>query len=107
MEQELKQYLDSKFANVDQKFADVNVKFAAIDDKFAELEKKLGETEARLRANTEKVETNLLTAFHSWARTYEIQARGLNYTVASFGERLGLVEERLAEVERRTHPRVS
>ena len=56
-------------------------------------------------AGLERVETNLLTAFHSWARTYEVRARGTSTLVAGFEERLALAEERLNRLERgeRTH----
>ena len=52
----------------------------------------------------EKVETKLLTAFHEWARTYEVRARGAATAVAQFEERLGYIEERVARLER-TPPR--
>ena len=49
----------------------------------------------------EEMETKLLTAFHDWARTYEIRARGTSTAVNLFDERLGNIEERLAKLERR------
>jgi hypothetical protein len=48
----------------------------------------------------ELMETRLLTEFHRWAQTYEVRARGTSRAVAEFDERLGLVEERLARLER-------
>jgi hypothetical protein len=54
-----------------------------------------------LRELIERVETNLLTEFHKWARTYEIRARGTSTVVFGFDERLGLLEERVSELERR------
>jgi hypothetical protein len=52
MDQELKQYLDSNFARIGERFL---------------------ELEARLEARIEKTETNLLTAFHGWARPMELR----------------------------------
>lgn len=49
----------------------------------------------------EKSETNLLSAFHGWARTMEIKVRGVSAGMVWAEERLSLVEERLAELERR------
>ncbi len=60
----------------------------------------LQSTEHRLTERLEKVETNLLTAFHEWARTYEVCAPGLGVTVRDFDERLGFIEERVAKLER-------
>lgn len=53
-----------------------------------------------LLAAIERSENNLLTAFHSWARTYEVRARGTSTLVAGFEERLSLAEERLNRLER-------
>jgi hypothetical protein len=54
MDQELKLYLDGKFAEMDGKFAELHVKFAGLDGKFA------------TKADLERVETALLTEFHKW-----------------------------------------
>ncbi len=59
------------------------------------------EIEGRLNARIEKVETNLLTAFHGWARAMEIRVRGVGAVAAGFDERLALAEERISELERR------
>ena len=48
----------------------------------------------------ETTETKLLTAFHNWAQTYEVRARGTVTAVHAFEERLGFVEERLNKLER-------
>jgi membrane-bound lytic murein transglycosylase MltF len=48
----------------------------------------------------ENTETKLLTAFHNWAQTYEVRARGTVTVVREFEERLGFVEERLNKLER-------
>ena len=59
------------------------------------------ELEERLRQFVERIETNLLTEFHKWSRTYEIRARGTTTMVVGFEERLGLLEERVSDLERR------
>lgn len=48
----------------------------------------------------EQTETKLLTAFYDWAKTYETRARGMAAKTAELEERLGIVEERLAKLER-------
>ena len=53
--------------------------------------------EERVNARIEKAETNLLTAFHSWARPMEIRVRGVSGVAFGFDERLALAEERISE----------
>jgi hypothetical protein len=48
----------------------------------------------------ETTETKLLTAFHNWAQTFEVRARGTSAAVREFDERLGMIEDRLARIER-------
>jgi hypothetical protein len=48
----------------------------------------------------EATETKLLSAFHNWAQTFEVRARGTSAAVREFDERLGLVEDRVAKLER-------
>jgi len=80
MDQELKQYLDSRFAEVDRRAEAM---------------------EERLRALIEKTETNLLGAFYGWARPMEIRVNGMTSTVMGFDERLALAEQRISELERK------
>lgn len=55
---------------------------------------------SRLEERIEATETKLLTSFHTWAQTYEVRARGTSSAVREFEERLGMVEERVAKLER-------
>jgi hypothetical protein len=57
--------------------------------------------EERLDARIEKSETNLVTAFHGWARAMEIRVRGVAGMATGFDERLALAEERISELERK------
>jgi hypothetical protein len=54
-----------------------------------------------IEQRSEKVETNLLSAFHAWARSMEIRVRNAGSMVTGFDERLALAEDRIAELERR------
>jgi hypothetical protein len=80
-----------------------------------ELQEALGQLEGRLGARidgvetrlrtyieerSEATETKLLSAFHNWAQTFEVRARGTSAAVREFDERLGLIEERVAKIER-------
>jgi len=64
------------------------------------IEERIEAAETRLNERIEATETRLLTAFHNWSQTYEVRARGIVATVREFEERLGMVEERLAKLER-------
>jgi hypothetical protein len=67
----------------------------------AELRTYLEAMEERVNSRIEKSETNLLTAFHGWARAMEIRVRGVSTMAIGYDERLAMVEERLSELERR------
>ena len=54
----------------------------------------------RFEERLEATETKLLTAFHDWAVTYEVRARGTSAAVRDLDERLGHIEERVARIER-------
>lgn len=87
MDQELKQNLDANFARIDERFV-------SVDQRFAEMEQ-------RLEQRIEKTETNLLGAFHGWARPMEIRVDGMTKTVMGFDERLASAERRISELERK------
>ena len=80
MDQELKQYLDTRFAEVDRRAEAM---------------------EKDIAARIEKVETSLLGAFYGWARPTEIRVSGMTKTVMGFEERLALAEQRIFELERK------
>jgi hypothetical protein len=75
----------------------------------AELKQALADMESRINQHVderlESTETKLLTAFHTWAQTYEVRARGTSTAVREFDERLGMIEERLNRLERRPNGR--
>lgn len=67
MDQELKQHLEAMESRLNKH---INARVEA--------------TEERLNARVEKVETNLLTAFHGWARSMEIRVRGVSTMATGF-----------------------
>jgi hypothetical protein len=82
MDQELKQYLDGKFAEIDRQFAAQDGKFATKQD-------------------LERVETALLTEFHKWAspadmrlRTHTAALRAIDLEMESLAERVQKLEDR-------------
>ena len=124
MDAELKTYLDGKFSdariNLDALRAEIDARFGELrtenDAKFGELradiDARFGELRAEIdvrfneerierRAEIEKTETNLLRAFHNWARPMEIRVRESDTKVAGFDLRLAFIEERDSELERR------
>jgi predicted nuclease with TOPRIM domain len=91
MDNELKQYLTDMEGRFSGRLEDMEGRFNG----------RLEDIKERFDERIEKVETNLLTAFHGWARTMEIRVRGVSAVTAGFDERLALAEERIAELERR------
>ena len=68
------------------------------------LNTRIDAVETRLRTyieeRSEMTETKLLTAFHNWAQTFEVRARGTSAAVREFDERLALIQDRVAKLER-------
>jgi hypothetical protein len=88
----------ARFFAVDPGVTKVNYDERGMDP---ELKQYLEAMEDRLNTRVEKVETNLLTAFHGWARSMEIRVRGVSTVTTGFDERLAHVEERVSELERK------
>jgi hypothetical protein len=80
-----------------------------MDDELRQyLDKKFAESEERQNRHTEMVETRLLTEFWKWARTADARYRQAHGTVNGLDERVGLVEDRVTAIERgRDKPEVS
>jgi hypothetical protein len=89
MDNDLKQYLDTKFADVDGKFAALDGKFAALDGKFA------------TKADLERVETALLTEFHKWASPAEARARTHAAALRAIDLEMESLTERVSELEKK------
>jgi len=60
---------------------------------------KLEATKVELLERIEKAETNLLTEFRKWARSFESRTRVTEFTVSALHERMGLIEDRVSELE--------
>lgn len=92
----------TRFADhIDKRIVDEGRRFAQLETRISELETRIDDLRTELKADIERVETNLLTEFHKWARTHEIRSRSISTAVIGFDERLYLLEDRLAEVERK------
>jgi hypothetical protein len=63
-----------------------------------ELKQTLSAMESRIAERIHDTETKLLKAFYEWARPADSR---LNKTLPALDERLGWVEQRLAELERK------
>ena len=84
MDQELKQYLDGKFAEVDTKFVQMDTRFAAIDTKFVAIDTKFVaidtkfvaiDTKFATKLDLERFETAVLTGFRKWVSTVDARTR--------------------------------
>jgi DNA anti-recombination protein RmuC len=85
-----KQDLDLLRADVDQRFVELR---ADVDQRFDQLQETLIE-------QMRDMQTEMLRAFHAWARPFEIRMRAL----PQIEERLGLLEERVSAIERGDKP---
>ena len=89
--------LDSFSRHVDERFEAIS---RHVDERFEHVDERFESISRHFEERLENTETKLLTAFHNWAQTYEVRARGTVTIVREFEERLGFVEERLNKLER-------
>jgi septation ring formation regulator EzrA len=118
MDEQLRAYLDGKFAVIDDRFNAIDDKFSAIDDKFSAIDDKFSAIDdkfsaindnfnaidkqiAGVRTEIERVETNLLTEFWKWARAADQRMRRLDTSDATTVDRITNIEERVFALERR------
>jgi hypothetical protein len=80
VDQELKEYLDSRFSAMEDK----------MDTGFREV-----------RAEIEATETRLLSEFWKWGRASDLRMRRVEHSDATTNERLAAVEERIFTLERK------
>lgn len=95
MENELKQYLEGMEGRINSR---VDATIGGLEER---INSRADAMEERINARIEKTETNLLTAFHGWARSMEIRVRGVSSVTFGFDERLAHAEERISELERK------
>jgi hypothetical protein len=89
MDQELKLYLDGKFADIDRRFAEIDGKFAEQGSKFA------------TKQDLERVETALLTEFHKWASPVDMRARSQTAMLAAIDLEMEVLRDRVQKLENR------
>ena len=93
--------IDAVESHLDVVESGLNARIGAVE---SSLNTRIDAVETRLRIyieeRSEMTETKLLSAFHNWAQTFEVRARGTSAAVREFDERLGLIEDRVAKLER-------
>jgi hypothetical protein len=96
MDQELRQYLDAKFARID-------CRFAGIDEKFAELatRREFAALEDRIVARLEGFEAAIAAACRDLSCPMEVRVPSVPTRLAEFYERRAVAEQRISELERR------
>ena len=101
MDEELKQYLGAMESRNEAHMATTEARML---DHMAATETRMFEhmaaMESRLREHVETVETRLLGEFWKWARTADARYRQHHGEVNGLIERVALVEDRIAELER-------
>ncbi len=119
MDQDLKDYLDRRFAAVDLRLADmdqrlaaVDLRFAAVDQRFADMEGKLDavktsmfqrldEMAATLEEGYRDTQTEVLKAVYSMGERVQARVGAQEAVVVSLQQRQASVEARLLEIEKR------
>ena len=101
LQQALAQFEGRLTARIDGVESRLNARIAAVE---SHLNARIDAVDTGLRTYIEErieaTETKLLSAFHNWAQTFEVRARGTSAAVREFDERLGLIEDRVAKLER-------
>lgn len=90
MDEELKTYLEGKFADVSSQFADVRAEFVKIRAEIADV-----------RTEIEATETRLLSEFWKWGRVSDQRIRRVEQSDATTVERMAAIEDRLFTLERK------
>lgn len=101
MDQDLKQYLDDKFAQMVSNFAQMDSKFAQMDSKLAQMGSKFARADERFatKEDLERVETALLTAFHKWAAPAEMRAKTHAAALRAIDAELEALDDRAKKIE--------
>jgi hypothetical protein len=101
LQQALAQFEGRLTARIDGVESRLNARIDAVE---SHLNARIDAVDTGLRTYIEErieaTETKLLSAFHNWAQTFEVRARGTSAAVREFDERLGLIEDRVAKLER-------
>lgn len=93
--------LEARFTNLELRVDKLEARLDRLKDLFEDLSAQVNARVEEVDSRIERLETSLLTEFHKWARTYEVRVRGATVVIAEYGEPLGLVEERLSDLERK------
>jgi predicted nucleic acid-binding Zn-ribbon protein len=97
MDDELKQALGQISQRLDvfeTRFDQFETRFDQFETRFDQVDKRFDDTNERIS----DTETKLLTAFYDWARPVETR---VNKQLPAIDERLGWLEARVAQLERR------
>jgi hypothetical protein len=89
--------VENRFDTISGRFGTMEARFKhMLDGRLDALEQRLKDHVAEATHNTE---TRILAAFHGWARGMELRVSGMIAAVTGFEERLGLIEQRVRELE--------
>lgn len=100
MDPELKDHLERMEARLAARPEVVEARLAAsLEAMKARLALSSEALEARLSARSEAVQTRLLREFWKWARTADARYRQAVGQVSGLSERVGITEDRIAELE--------
>jgi len=118
MDAELKAYLDDmrremggikremgdikgEMGDMRREMGDIKREMGDIKREMGDIKREMGDMKRDLMAHTEEVETRLLTEFWKWARTSDARYRQSHSMVEAMDHRVQVVEDRVAELERK------
>ena len=102
MDQELKQYLDGKFAGIDAKFSEIDTKMSQMNAQLSQMDAKVSgmDTKFATKEDLERVETTLLTEFHKWASPADARARTHTAAIRAIDLEMEALTERVQKLEK-------
>ena len=102
MDQDLKVYLDQRFAAIDAKFDAIDAKFdARIDALQASMLQRMDEITASLQKSYRDTQTEVLKAVYSMGERLRLRAGTQDAIINGIQQRQASVEARLLEIEKR------
>ena len=93
--------LSAQFGDLRAQFGDLRTQFGDLRTQFGDLRSAIRASEDRLIENMRDLQTESLKAFYGFVETTQVKFRIQEEQQAGVNRRLSVVEERLAEVERR------
>lgn len=101
--EELLRFIGGRFDQIDERFTQVYTRFDQIDARFDQIDERFDRQEEKNMEFSRQIETNLLTAFHSYARAQQTRLHTVETIDNELRLRMNFLEDRILALETR-HP---